>query len=272
VPKNKKGFMDLETYKKIIDELNGFTYELFFYLGGEPLLHPKIFEMIEYANKKNFYTVINTNATLLTGKKITKFLDAQPDQIEFSLDTFDEINYNNDKKNAIYSDTLKNIFDYLQSREKSKKIKNKIRIRMMENYFKDENRKIKQRLHKYSNVLVYYHMLQNWGGKIKIPIKRSKASYVPCVHIWGGLGIKWDGKVVPCCKDFLGDYILGDIHQDSLKNIWNNPKMRLLREKLSKRRSSEIKLCVNCDALNDKTIFSMPMRSLITFLKDRFMG
>lgn len=49
-----KGFMDYSLYCKVIDELTAFPHvpkQLSFHLYGEPLLHPRIADMIAYAKK-----------------------------------------------------------------------------------------------------------------------------------------------------------------------------------------------------------------------------
>ena len=61
----QKGDMDLDLYKKIIDEAKDFVYEVNLFHRGEPLLHPDIIDMIEYAKKSGLKTRIHTNGVLL---------------------------------------------------------------------------------------------------------------------------------------------------------------------------------------------------------------
>ena len=72
----ERGFMDMETYRKVIDESlrNGKRTAIFFHKDGEPLLHDGLFEMIEYAvSKKAAYrTHLSTNAHLLNEERIKK--------------------------------------------------------------------------------------------------------------------------------------------------------------------------------------------------------
>ena len=65
------GVMDFELFKKIVDEANEIGVRAIT-LGsrGEPTLHKKFSEMVEYISKKKniFELKINTNATFLTDK------------------------------------------------------------------------------------------------------------------------------------------------------------------------------------------------------------
>ena len=60
----------MNLYKKIIDEISIMEVpSIKLNWRGEPLLHPNIFECIDYAKKKGILEVIiNTNATSLTKK------------------------------------------------------------------------------------------------------------------------------------------------------------------------------------------------------------
>src|SRR5712692_10928116 len=59
------GHMSFELFRKIIDE-NGQVMELAVpYGAGEPLMQPRIFDMIAYGKKAGVKTELSTNATLL---------------------------------------------------------------------------------------------------------------------------------------------------------------------------------------------------------------
>ena len=62
--------MNIDLYRKIIDEISIMEVpSIKLNWRGEPLLHPNIFECIDYAKKKGILEVIiNTNATSLTKK------------------------------------------------------------------------------------------------------------------------------------------------------------------------------------------------------------
>ena len=83
----EKGFMNLELYKKIIDEVGKWKPIIKLFNLGEPLLHPEIVNMIKYAKKKGCYVMINTNATLLNEKKSIDIINSGLDEISPSVDT-----------------------------------------------------------------------------------------------------------------------------------------------------------------------------------------
>ncbi|MFN9801038.1 MAG: SPASM domain-containing protein, partial [Bacteroidota bacterium] len=55
----------------------------------------------------------------------------------------------------------------------------------------------------------------------------------------------WDGRVTPCCFDKDARHALGDLSQESFRNIWNGPAYRQFRASLFRSRR-EIDICANC--------------------------
>ncbi len=60
----KREFVRIEDFKKIIDRLYPYAYEVALHNWGEPFLNPDIFEMIRYCKKKNIGTNLSTNLNI----------------------------------------------------------------------------------------------------------------------------------------------------------------------------------------------------------------
>ncbi len=71
---------------KVVDSLESYGFEYIHFLGGEPLLSPILFDVIEYAKKKRWKISINTNGTLLNENSIKEILELGVDQVAVSLD------------------------------------------------------------------------------------------------------------------------------------------------------------------------------------------
>lgn len=84
--KRNKGVMDVKLYKQIIDEISELgipRVRLQFY--GEPLIHPNIIEMIDYAKQGGLYVDFDTNGYLLNEKIIKSLVDVNIDTIVISF-------------------------------------------------------------------------------------------------------------------------------------------------------------------------------------------
>jgi sulfatase maturation enzyme AslB (radical SAM superfamily) len=62
----KKGYIDFELFKSIVDEMAPWVQATTLHIWGEPLMHPKMFDMIDYCRKKGLRSEISTNAPCST--------------------------------------------------------------------------------------------------------------------------------------------------------------------------------------------------------------
>ncbi len=84
-----KGLIKVEQFNKILDEIRPHTKYIYLHVKGEPLLHPRIHQLLDAAHDKGFKVNITTNGTLI--KKNREKLLGKPAlrQINFSLHSFD---------------------------------------------------------------------------------------------------------------------------------------------------------------------------------------
>ena len=116
---NEKGFrkevMPFETYTKAIDGIQSYPSKLkalIFAGHGEPLLHPNICEMIQYAKNSNIAEriEITTNASMLSPEMSDSLIKAGVDRLKISIQGTSEEKYNDIAKHNIdYNKFLSNL-------------------------------------------------------------------------------------------------------------------------------------------------------------------
>jgi len=89
-----KPFKDVSTdkAKEVLDDLAVFGVPSVLFSGGEPLMRPDLFELIEYAGRKGLRAVISTNGTLITEEKAATIKERGVSYVGISLDGIGEIN------------------------------------------------------------------------------------------------------------------------------------------------------------------------------------
>ena len=213
----KKKVMSKKLFEKIINELSELEYggRIALYSNNEPMLDERIIDFYEYCRNKlpNAWLVMFTNGTLLTldkFEKIIPFLD------ELVIDNYNE---------------------HLQLISNSKKIKD----------YCEENEKLKEKvtivLRKPNEILT------TRGGDAPNRMVKISHSDATCVLPFKQMIVRPDGKVSLCCNDPLGKNTLGDLTENSIMEVWNNDKFRMVRECLYKGRSNW-NHCEFCDAFN----------------------
>ena len=121
-PKNEMerppGSMDVDLAKGIIDTVktNDICEKITFHVMGEPTLHPKFFEILDYAGAQDVNVGLTTNGTGLTGKAGRRLVDYDLHQIDVSLQTPDEKSFKLRKAGKIsFDDYVDGILGFLSA-------------------------------------------------------------------------------------------------------------------------------------------------------------
>lgn len=81
------GHLDYDYYARMVDELRGALMFVLLWDWGEPLLHPRLADMVAHAKQSDIKTVIATNGTAGNSlEKIERLVAAQPDSIIVCVD------------------------------------------------------------------------------------------------------------------------------------------------------------------------------------------
>jgi MoaA/NifB/PqqE/SkfB family radical SAM enzyme len=104
----KQKFMSFELYTSLIDQFENLQ-SLHLQGLGEPMMHPRFFDMVEYAVEKGIRVTTNTNLTLLNNRRAQKCISSGLDGVFFSIDGARRETYENIRVNARYDKVLANL-------------------------------------------------------------------------------------------------------------------------------------------------------------------
>ena len=244
----------MDLYKKIIDESaeNGLSSIKLQYLG-EPLGDSKIVARIKYAKEKGILDVmINTNATLLTEEMSYKILDAGLDDIFFSVDSIDPKTFNKIRIGADYHQVVENIKNFMKivKEENYKHVQTRVAMVVFPNTKPEEIEAYKNFWLPIVGAVGYDEWVNQSSGH------GDYSDYNPnfvCAMPFQRLFIMYNGLVTPCCIDVRREYALGDVHEQTLKEIWHSEKLNYLRDAHIKGRYRDINSCRKCSHPFTKT-------------------
>lgn len=259
------GMLQKDFFRKTVDELHHHLLYLIFYFQGEPFLNPSFLEMVAYAASKKIYTATSTNAHYFSDEVAKKTIESGLDRLIISIDGTTQEVYeqyrvggNLEKviqgtknlvkwKNQLKSKTPFIIFQFLVVKPNEHQI-NEIKI-LANELGVDQVRYKTAQIYEYEsdpNALI------PTTKKYSRYKKNSDQSYVlknklanRCWKLWHANVITWDGLVVPCCFDKDAQHQLGDLKNDSFKNIWQHATYKEFRAQLLKSRK-QIDICSNC--------------------------
>ncbi|GEM_PF-5204215 len=86
--KENKTILSFEKAKELIDDASSLGARILVLTGGEPLIHPDIYRITQYAYDKGFYDVkVSTKATMITQRKALKLRQSGLKEIQVSIDS-----------------------------------------------------------------------------------------------------------------------------------------------------------------------------------------
>lgn len=218
-------------------------------------MHPRLGEFIQYAGMHGLRTYLSANPILLTEKKITELVDCGLHELVLSLDGVSA-----ETCTAVRGRAARDI-------EKAER-----RINALLKYRHERNSKtpsvimqfVRQKLNqhetktwlkKWTNVegvdAVKMKSFVTWDGQNeRINALRIEQAVAPekiiCDKPWTSVTILWDGRVVPCCFDYDGFFVLGNLNDQSFEEICNGTAIRALRQAHREHNLKDIRLCSRC--------------------------
>lgn len=231
--------MTEEIFRKAVDQAPDSVESISFALIGEPLLHPNIHNMIRYVSEKGFRTVLYTNGTLLTGRRLKEIAESGVDIISVSTEPDA---FNSKKHRGVNLNRLK------------ENVKNL-------NAIKPDHTEIKLSVvAHHDNADKLYKLREEWGGMIKnikiIPMSKYNGTAHPsnCMEPWRGcMSVLTSGEVTPCCISAGYKSIpIGNLNEAGLEEIINGPVYRKLLQNFINGNKPDV--CQRCTEFCSKKV------------------
>ena len=266
------GHMDERVFQQAVDEIEKYgVRRLTLHLHGEPLMHPKLFEMIAYAKtKKNISRVeFSTNGSLLNDKNIRGVIDSGLDVINVCMDGATAPTYEHARQGLKFEKTFNNLKNLIEAVDASGGQHPHILIQVIQtpaivaemDLFWQQWKPIIQGK---EFVEVYQKKYEWWSGSKTDDVENNSSVgepgpfYVrlPCAMLERQLNVYWNGEVTHCCIDWNGELKVGNFPEQSLMEIWQSQKAQKLRSLVRDGSYAKLPLCSDCMRSTAKRFFS----------------
>lgn len=254
-----KKLMPLDLFRQAVQQVAPLTEQICFHLMGDPLVHPRLAEMVDICGEFNAPIFFVTNGVLLNKEKAELLLRPAFRQVNFSLHSF----YDNypDRDPTKY---LEAIFAYtesalalrpdlyinfrlwnLQDPRGESGVNRDMLSRIAERFGADIDLNFdvrrKKSLRLKGRLYLHFDTEFVWPS-LDLPVLGTRGT---CYGLSSHFGILVDGTVVPCCLDKEGSIPLGKIQDQSVAEILANPRSQLLLDGFRRRKLVE-GLCQRC--------------------------
>ena len=266
----------METFHRILDQVQATAHTMQFYFQGEPLLNKLLPEMITAAHNAALYTIVSTNAQSLTQDMADALVHSGLNRIIVSIDGFSEESYQAYRVGG----SLQKALDALRYLANAKRLhKSHIRIELQTLRLKTNEHEwewIKKNYKQLGATHLAFKTAQLYDFEHGHPLmptnerysryrktkegiyvhKKSsplhstlytihRASGASCLRLWSGCVITTNGEVLPCCYDKEHRHSLGNITTQTLAEIFHSQKAHSLRRQILRGHLPE--MCKNCD-------------------------
>ena len=251
-------------FRNTIDQLSARLTWLIFYFQGEPYINPEFLEMVSYAHQKGIYTITSTNGHFLNDENDRKTIESGLSRLIISVDGTTQETYEQYRKEGslekvlegarnivkwkrkLNSNTPHVIFQFLVVKPNEHQIPEVYRL--AKEIGVDEVKLKTAQVYDYANGNPLIPINETYSRYAKQPdgtyrIKNKLLNH--CWKLWHACVITWDGMVVPCCFDKDATHRLGNLHERSFKEIWQNGSYTKFRTQLLGGRD-KIDICTNC--------------------------
>jgi MoaA/NifB/PqqE/SkfB family radical SAM enzyme len=245
------GIMAQDLYEKSVDEVVELGAQKIVLTGfGEPTLDKKLEQKISYAKSKGLFTYIITNGSTLSSRRAVSLIEAGLDEMRVSFYGMQPKTYNAVMQGLDFDRAMEGLLGFLDLR---KKMKSGIRVQV--SYLEmEENKSDTSYFQEFWESKVDALEIwrpHNWSdGREYRSIDFSEELRNSCGRPENGpLQIQWNGEVIPCCYDYNNSIILGNAFSQSILDILNGVKYRLLRQAHRNKQFSAFPFCNQCDQL-----------------------
>ena len=252
--------MNWNLYKKIVDECaKNKCYSIRLSWRGEPMLHPKVVDMICYAKQKGIKEIsLISNGLGLTEETSRELIKSGLDWLTISFDGLGET-YEKIRKPAKFDEAVHRLQTLQDLKKKLGSKKPVLKIQSIWTAIKHDPQAFYEKMSPVVDLVSSISNKDYYTGEID-----HDPDFV-CPTLWQRLVITCTGDVVQCICDNDERLHLGNVRTQRIKEIWHSPKFNNVRKLHKQKERLNLKACQQCYDGNrkDKNVIKIGNRKVI---------
>jgi radical SAM protein with 4Fe4S-binding SPASM domain len=261
----EKRVMDDVLYSKIVDECVA-EKELVDFVPmskNEPLLDVKMEQRVaEFKSKAQPHQMVElvTNGAALTPVRAQRLMDAGVDLITVSVNASNEETYNK----VMVGLSWKQVMGNLEALSKMDLSMTNIYLRFVADQTNKRELKIFRKRWKHFNLFQfnvnnragtvrnYEKMVMKYNNFIsRLRRVGGNRVYPVCPYVFSLVHVLENGDVPMCSNDWANREVLGNVQTQTIREIYNSPRMNQIRELMAEGKFGEIEACRECSFYHD---------------------
>jgi len=268
--KRASGRLDLDTYKKILDEIGDYILIVQLWNQGEPFINKSFLDFVQYANSKGCMTQTSTNGHYIrTDDQAEEVIKSGLDQLIFSMDGTNKESYEKYRVGGSFDLVIETLERLAKAKERLNSKTPLVELQFV--IFKHNENEMNElvEIARKNNVnRISFKTAQVYSveqAENFLPEKKEFSRYNFdgdqfemrgkiknwCRRLWLFSTVNWEGSITPCCFDKDSEYAFANINETNFKSTWKKKGYMKFRKNVMTNRKS-IPMCLNCsEGLDD---------------------
>ncbi len=256
--------MKLEAFTSLIDDMERYLLLAILWDWGEPLMNPRLPEMIRYAAERDIKTVTSSNGHFFRDESyLAALLDAGLSTLIVAVDSVSPESYELYRKKSSLADVRAGVERLVALK---RRLRSRTRIVVRTVIMKHNEHELAATREYAKRIGADHFVVKTLNpdcGSTSLDSelvpenpRYQRLEYVkgtrerirsqePCARVWHMSNILSNGDVVPCCYDFCGGLRVGNILERPFSEIWTSPAYSALRKRVFTERGN-ITQCQQC--------------------------
>jgi radical SAM protein with 4Fe4S-binding SPASM domain len=257
------GLLELDDFKRIIDEVGDSILFLHFWGWGEPFLNPQIYAMIRYAKNKGLRIISSTNGHFFTDEaNVDKLIASGLDVLIVAVDGADAETYEKYRQRGDFECVMSGLRLLLRRRREHGSALPRINLRMLVTRDNEHQVPELKRIARDLGVDVFslktlcsFDNAAEWETIVPCNPEYRRFFYTPegepirinnpCKKPWNHPTLYRDGVVVPCDYYTGTEFNLGNAYEGGFRRVWSGAAFRRLRRRFAKKDRAGLR-CDTC--------------------------
>lgn len=258
------GMLEVDTLKRLLNEIGQHLVYLNLYFQGEPYLHPDMNELVRIGAAHGLYTSTSTNAHFLRPERCAEIVQSGLSRLIVSIDGMTQETYASYRVGGQLDKVLEGTRNMVEARRanggQGPHLVWQFLVVGPNEHEVDTIEQHAKRIGVDELVIKTAQIDQPEDGHPLLTESPELRRYDrdtagewflrnpladECWRMWHGCVMTWDGKVVPCCFDKDAHHTMGSIGEQAFKDIWFSPKYEAFRAQIFSNRSA-LEMCQNC--------------------------
>ncbi|MBQ9591992.1 MAG: radical SAM protein [Paludibacteraceae bacterium] len=260
----KRGYMDVENYKKILEKIAPHALYLNLYFQGEPTLHPQLPTLIQLAKGHGLYVALSTNGQHINAQTARRLVRSGLDKMIVSVDGMNQRSYETYRRGGSLDKALKSIHYVTDYKRTIGSYTPRVEMQTLAFRHNEDELPALKRLAKDLGARFKVKTAQFYtcapDDTLQPPDSARLSRYVRgedgtlrlrrrlpnrCFHLLTSAVVTWEGDVLPCVFDKDARYVFGNILKEDVSSIFKSARAKEFRRRVFTKRKA-IDICNNC--------------------------